>query len=484
MARTGRDSGRQRPTSVLTRVLGAACFAGATTLTFAFVAPGLHNQPAPQQHKLNKEIAHSRVSCREKPRGNSSLRASSSGRVAPISSAVAQSSPPLPLQETSIARTRSKGSAVMLELPKTPPLTLEEEEALMHKVHQARLLRRLRKRLASAAAGDDSSGTVPPSVWAREAGMDVEELRQRLQAGLEAKETLIERNMPMVFKMVQHQYKWRLHGGQVSTADLVQEGAYALGLAAERFDPEMGTRFLTYAVFVVREKLDTALAVGNMSISIPVAALKEFYVARGELAAELGRSPSEAELANFFANGEHDATPSVPTNTVLPTTGLRIAATIPGRGLAEIEIEAGMGAGIEESALLTSNAVAAKKRRRRLDLLAAVQRVTSLDSMVKDADGGFVSLADAVEGTSGAEGDPLKRVENDGLLALLPKVLTPRQAQLVRMACGLADGRPRTMQECAQALCLSVARTKALFEASLHKLRIASTVDTAVKRLV
>ncbi|CAN0527385.1 unnamed protein product, partial [Scytosiphon promiscuus] len=94
--------------------------------------------------------------------------------------------------------------------------------------------------------------------------------------------------------------RWRLRGGQVSTADLLQEGAYALGLAADRFDPAMPNRFLTYALFLVRDKLDTALAGGNTAISVPVAALKELHRSRRELTAELGRSPSEAEVAHFF----------------------------------------------------------------------------------------------------------------------------------------------------------------------------------------
>lgn len=396
-----------------------------------------------------------------------------------MSAAVVQPPPP---SAASAAGTRGASAPVRLELPPTPPLSVEEERALINQIQEARSLRRMRKRLVKAGGKDGEGPMMPPAVWAREASMDVKELKGRLQAGMEAKETLIERNIPMVLKIVQDQYRWRLHGGQVSTADLVQEGAFALGVAAEMFDPNRETRFLTYAVWIVRDKLDIALASGNTAISVPVSALKEYYRARKALATELGRRPSESEVSTFFVNEPFNnaaAADAGAASNVLPTTGLKILATIPERGLTKMETAAGMGAGgVERRALGTEDAAMARMRKRRLDLLAAVQRVTSLDSSITSANGDTVPLVEAVEGFGGSlQGDPLRAAEDRRLSSLLPKVLTPRQAELVRMACGLVDGRPRSMQECAETLCLSVARTRELFDASLQKLRLIVTLD-------
>ena len=346
---------------------------------------------------------------------------------------------------------------------RTPPLTVKEERALLMKIQAARLLRAMHKNLAAARGGS----LVNLEDWAREAGMGVEELTDALQEGLDAKRALVERNIPMVMQLIEQQYRWRLRGGQVSTADLLQEGAYALGLAADRFDPAMPNRFLTYALFLVRDKLDTALAGGNTAISVPVAALKELHRSRRELTAELGRSPSEMEVAHFFANGVVAGSPPAMAAAAAAESGVRHAATAEGRRrVGEPEAAAGGARGKIE--------VPARIRERRLNLLSAVNKVKSIDTLIRDSEGNTIALVDTLVGH---HGDPLRMPGNGDISELLPKVLTREQADLVRMACGLEDGPPLSMKECSQRLSLSVGRTKTLFENSLKKLRIAATAD-------
>ena len=360
-----------------------------------------------------------------------------------------------------------------------PPLTVEEERALLAKIKAARVLRECQERLelAAVAAGKakgrgaagpdglvDGGGTagtmVPVEAWAREAGVGVQHLSRVLQEGIEAKRTLVERNMPMVNNMVHGQYRWRVRGGQVTTADLLQEGAYALGVAADAFDPAMQNRFITYALYIVRDKLDVALARGNSAISVPSSALKELHRARRELANALGRKPSEAEMADFFANG-------------------RVAAA------AEEEEDrfAASEFSIKAPADDRDARRQARTRRRRLNLLSAVQKVTSIDRLIRASDGS--SMVPLVETL--AQEDPSPRAGGgDGggggggktdISELMPRVLTPLQTDLVRMACGLADGPPMSMAECSKELSLSVARTKSLFDSSLEKLRIAAAAE-------
>ncbi|CAM9367356.1 unnamed protein product [Laminaria digitata] len=458
-------------TSPFTRALGAACFAGATALSAAFIAPpgaaggGFHHHRVSRVNHAVDAAGRVRRVCGG---GGPSLRAN---RLA-MGSALVESPPSLPppmgAATTSGRRQRRR----------TPPLTVEEERALLTKIHAARLLRAMHKNLA--AAGQGGGGLVNLNDWAREAGLGVEELTGALQGGLDAKRALVERNMPMVMQLIEQQYRWRLRGGQVSTADLLQEGAYALGLAADRFDPAMPNRFLTYALFFVRDKLDTALAGGNTAISVPVAALKELHRSRRELTAELGRSPSEAEAAHFFANGVVAGSPSA----VAAATAAAAAAAAGSGGAQQAATTAeGRSGRVGEQAAAAAAAGAGVRgktevqpriRERRLNLLSAVNKVRSIDTLIRDSEGNTMALVDTLVGH---HGDPLRMPGNGDMSELLPKVLTREQASLVRMACGLEDGPPLSMKECSKRLSLSVGRTKTLLENSLEKLRKAATAD-------
>lgn len=416
------------------------------------------------------------------------------------------STPFLPTADAGAATTIGRGERGTTR--RAPPLTIDEERALLAKIKDARLLRECHERLAFAAAASAAgkgkenevgattavgATVVPVEVWAREAGLEVGDLSRALQEGIEAKRTLVERNMPMIINMVNSQYQWRLRGGQVSTADLVQEGAYALGLAADLFDPAMPNRFLTYALYTVRDKLDVALARGNSVISVPASALKELHRARRELSDELGRRPSEAEMANFFANGVvvGDNISSTPATSAAAATAEAFAdedgiSIIGGGGDGDdkptvIERRAGRSravVGREFAITAPSNDREARQqariRRRRLNLLSAVHKVTSIDRLIRASDGTTMMLP-LVESLVG--GDEPRRGEDGDITELLPRVLTPIQAHLVRMACGLADERPMSIAECSKELSLSVARTKSLFDSSLEKLRIAATVE-------
>ncbi|CAB1102018.1 unnamed protein product [Ectocarpus sp. CCAP 1310/34] len=499
---------RRRPTRpspntcpFLTRALGVACLAGATTLSAAFVTPagcrvgfyGVNSAAA----------AASATTARQRGNvGGSSNRCG--GRDGPVrlrrhhlAMVSATAEPPVATATDADAWAgATRGRRVRGGARRTPPLTTEEERMLLAKIKNARALRDIQRGLEAAAgatagrggkgalgdgrAADGGAGTtVTMGAWAREAGVEVEDLPRVLQEGIEAKQTLVERNMPMVIRMVEEQYRWRLRGGQVSLADLLQEGAYALGVAAERFDPAMPNRFLTYALYTVRDKLDVALARGNSAISVPATALKEVHRAQRELTGRLGRTPSEAELANFFANGVvvvDDAEPAASAGD----GGIRRGGADGDRGRSTAAGRRARAVTDGEFAVKAASSdrearQQARTRGRRLNLLSAVQKVTSIDRLIRASDGStMVPLVDTLVGDLE---DGLPRSPGGDIAELLPRVLTPRQASLVRMACGLSDGKPMTMAECSKELSLSVARTKSLFDSSLEKLRAAAEAD-------
>jgi RNA polymerase primary sigma factor len=89
----------------------------------------------------------------------------------------------------------------------------------------------------------------------------------------------------------------------VSLLDLVDEGNIGLIEAVERFDARKGCRFSTYGTWWIKQAVIKALAENGKAIKIPIHLLntikKCFSIAR-QLTQELGREPSNAEIADYL----------------------------------------------------------------------------------------------------------------------------------------------------------------------------------------
>ena len=111
----------------------------------------------------------------------------------------------------------------------------------------------------------------------------------------EARKRLIESNLRLVISVAK-----RYRGRGVSFEDLIQEGNSGLIKAVERFDPDMGNRFSTYATWWIRQAVTRAVADHARTVRLPshvVDALFRLRRADNALSIELGRDPSEEELA-------------------------------------------------------------------------------------------------------------------------------------------------------------------------------------------
>ncbi|MFN7875622.1 MAG: RNA polymerase sigma factor RpoD/SigA [Pirellula sp.] len=92
-------------------------------------------------------------------------------------------------------------------------------------------------------------------------------------------------------------------GKGLALQDLIEEGNLGLLRAVEGFDPEMGTRFSTYASYWIKQSIKRALINSAKTIRIPaymVELLSKWRRATARLSEELGRMPTQEEVARLL----------------------------------------------------------------------------------------------------------------------------------------------------------------------------------------
>ncbi len=129
---------------------------------------------------------------------------------------------------------------------------------------------------------------------------DEKELGRRIQEGdQEALKRLVESNL----RFVVH-YAKRYRGLGLSYMDLIHEGSLGLMEAAKRFDPERNVKFISYAVWWVRQAIFHALSEHTRVFRLPQklsGQVSRLTNAREKLKAELERVPTTEELAERTA---------------------------------------------------------------------------------------------------------------------------------------------------------------------------------------
>jgi RNA polymerase primary sigma factor len=119
--------------------------------------------------------------------------------------------------------------------------------------------------------------------------------RQAHEGDMEARARLIECNLRLVISIAK---KYRGRG--VPLEDLIQEGNAGLIKAVERFDPDLGNRFSTYATWWIRQAITRAVADHARPVRLPAHVVDAVYRlkrAENALSIEFGRDPTEEELA-------------------------------------------------------------------------------------------------------------------------------------------------------------------------------------------
>jgi len=131
------------------------------------------------------------------------------------------------------------------------------------------------------------------------------ELAKRIEAGdTAAFDEMVECNLRLVGAIAR---KCRRYGGQMTLADLIQEGSLGLMRAVEKFDHRKGFKFSTYASYWIRQAVQRAIDEQSRSIRLPVhisESMTKSDRARAILTQELERPPSNREIANYLRISE------------------------------------------------------------------------------------------------------------------------------------------------------------------------------------
>ncbi|MCX7973352.1 MAG: RNA polymerase sigma factor RpoD/SigA [Candidatus Aminicenantes bacterium] len=171
------------------------------------------------------------------------------------------------------------------------------------------------------------------------------ELGYRIQQGdKEALRRLVESNLRFVVS-----YAKKFRGMGLSLMDLIHEGNLGLIEAAKRFDPNRNVRFISYAVWWIRQAIFHALSQNTRSFHLPQKLSDQISLMKrkeAELKAELGREPTRDEIAEAMGISPQEVDDyrlldekGISLSDQLPDSDQEVEATIKDEAVPSVEYQ-------------------------------------------------------------------------------------------------------------------------------------------------
>lgn len=180
------------------------------------------------------------------------------------------------------------------EIGKEPLLTYEQEIFFARQVQQMMQILAAKEKLT-----EELKRTPTLEEWADQIKLTKQILLEQLQSGQQAKQKMILANLRLVVTIAKKYQKRNLE-----FLDLIQEGTLGLERGVEKYNPNLGYKFSTYAYWWIRQGITRGLIQKGRTIRLPVhvhEVLNKVKRAQRELSQQLGRIPTTTEIAHALS---------------------------------------------------------------------------------------------------------------------------------------------------------------------------------------